>query len=97
MVDDETLDRILYLSRLTVEGGDRAQLASQMGRIIDYFAILSKYDTSSVAVELGEAAAGESLRADETRECLRPQEVKSFAVNFLDGYFSVPRILEEET
>lgn len=97
MVDDETLDKILYLSRLAVEGDERAQLARQMGTIIDYFAILSKYDTSSVAADLGAAVPGEALRADEAREGLRPHEVKSFAVQFLDGYFSVPRILEEET
>ncbi len=96
MVDDETMENILYLSRLAVDGGQRREIAGQMEKILDYFTILSRYDTSQVNVDLGEALAGEALRADVARAGLEPREVKSFAVQFLDGYFSVPRILEDE-
>ncbi len=96
MVDDETMEKILYLSRLAVDGAQRREIAGQMEKILDYFAILSKYDTSQVDVDLGEAVASDTLRRDASRAGLQPKEVKSFAVQFLDGYFSVPRILEEE-
>ncbi len=95
MVDDSTLDKMLYLSRLQVSRDERSAIAGNMSEIIDYFAILSKYDTSGVTGGPGEAVPAGELREDAVREGLAQRDLKGLSPHFLDGYFSVPRVLDE--
>ena len=45
-IDEETLGNLLYLSRLSPESTDIETLRNQVGEIVGYFNILSKYDDS---------------------------------------------------
>ena len=45
-IDEETLNNLLYLSRLSPESTDIATLKKQVDEIVGYFDILSKYDDS---------------------------------------------------
>ena len=45
-VDESTLEKLLYLSRLSPESTDMATLKKQVDEIVGYFDILSKYDDS---------------------------------------------------
>lgn len=93
MIDQKTTEAILYLSRLTATEEEKAKLTGQVGAILDYFEVLKKYPTNPTQVDAAQAVGPEALRADEVQPSLETKAVKSFAVGFLDQYFSVPKIL----
>ena len=104
MIDDKTLDSILFLSRLTVSSEEKELFRSQVGSILEYFDLLQEYNTEEVDPDLGNSAALDDLRpdapgvqaADVTQaQGFSPDEVSSFAIHFKDGYFSVPKILDD--
>ena len=45
-VNEDTLEKLLYLSRLSPESTDMVTLKKQVDEIVGYFDILSKYDDS---------------------------------------------------
>ena len=45
-IDEETLNNLLYLSRLSPESTNLETLKKQVDEIVGYFDILSKYDDS---------------------------------------------------
>ena len=45
-VNEDTLEKLLYLSRLSPESTDMDTLKKQVDDIVGYFDILSKYDDS---------------------------------------------------
>ncbi len=95
MIDDRVLDSILFMSKLELSRGEREEFKEQVDEIISYFEVLRDIDTSSVKSRLNRGVEVDDLRSDERKEMFSVVTLKSFAVNFLDGYFSVPRILEE--
>ena len=83
-VNEDTLEKLLYLSRLSPESTDMATLKKQVDDIVGYFDILSKYDDSENPYE------------DEIVAGLEMHDVKKINEgNFLDGYFQVPKVLGE--
>ncbi len=97
MIDDRVLESILFMSKLELNEEEREEFKKQVGEIIAYFDILKEIDTSSVKKQLDIGVDVEDLRIDEKKEMFSVVTLKSFAVNFLDGYFSVPRILGGES
>ena len=96
MIDEKTLDSILFLSRFSVDGAERKEFASQVDSVLDYFKILERFSPGPAGVSAEGARDVSSLRKDVKEAGLSTPEVKSFATNFLDGYFAVPRILGDE-
>ncbi len=96
MIDDEVLESILFMSKLELSEDEKEEFKKQVGEVIEYFDILKEIDTSSVRRQLDMGVGVDELRIDEKREMFSVVTLKSFAINFLDGYFSVPRILGEE-
>ena len=95
MIDDRTLDTILTLGRLDVSSAEKEHFRSQVEDILSYFDLLSKYDTSSVDVDLGEEVGLADLRPDEVRPGFTYSDLDTFAVHFEDHFFTVPRIIED--
>lgn len=95
MIDQKTTEAILYLSRLSATEEEKARLTGQVGAILDYFEVLKKYPTGETHVDAAAAVTPADLRADEVQPSLETRAVKTFAVGFLDQYFSVPKILGE--
>ena len=94
-VDEDTLEKLLYLSRLSPESTDMATLKKQVDDIVGYFDILSKYDDSENPYDAYPSTQAEKLREDEVVSGLEMQEDKKVTKNFLDGYFQVPKVLGE--
>ena len=95
MIDDKTLESILYLSRLDVGESEKENFRKQVGGILEYFDLLKNYDTSGVDVDLGNAVDEEQLRPDEPGRSYTEEELEKFAIHFVDNYFSTPRILDD--
>ncbi|MBQ3824939.1 MAG: Asp-tRNA(Asn)/Glu-tRNA(Gln) amidotransferase subunit GatC [Spirochaetaceae bacterium] len=94
-VDEDTLEKLLYLSRLSPESTDMATLKKQVDEIVGYFDILSKYDDSENPYDAYPSTQAEKLREDEIVNGLEMHDVKKITKNFLDGYFQVPKVLGE--
>lgn len=95
-VDESTLEKLLYLSRLSPESTDMATLKKQVDEIVGYFDILSKYDDSENPYDAYPTTKAEYLREDEIVPGLEMHDVKKInEPNFMDGYFQVPKVLGE--
>ncbi|MCD6121672.1 MAG: Asp-tRNA(Asn)/Glu-tRNA(Gln) amidotransferase subunit GatC [Spirochaetales bacterium] len=95
MINDKDLNSILYMSRLDVSESEKEKFRKQIGDILSYFDILTSINTVGVDNSVNESIEIEDLRTDEVRESFSPSILKTFAADFLDGYFSVPRILND--
>ena len=95
-VDESTLEKLLYLSRLSPESTDMATLKKQVDEILGYFDILSKYDDSENPYDAYPTTKAECLHEDEIVPGLEMHDVKKInEPNFMDGYFQVPKVLGE--
>lgn len=94
-VNEETLEKLLYLSRLSPESTDMATLKKQVDEIVGYFDILSKYDDSENPYDAYPTTTADNLRDDEPVQGLEMHDVKQVSKNFMDGYFQVPKVIGE--
>lgn len=92
-IDQETLENLLYLSRLSPESTNMETLKKQVDDIVGYFEILSKYDDSENPYDAYPSTQVEKLRGDEVVEGLEITDVKKVSKDFMDGYFQVPKVL----
>jgi len=95
MIDKNTLNSILYLSRLDVNETDKEHFQNQIGSILNYFDLLKNYDTSNINVDIGKSVNPEDLREDIIGKSFSEDEIEKFAIHFTDGFFSTPRILDD--
>lgn len=94
-IDEDTLNNLLYLSRLSSESTDINTLKKQVDEIVGYFDILSKYDDSENPYDAYPSTQVEKLREDEIFQGLDIPSVKNISKDFMDGYFQVPKVLGE--
>ncbi len=94
-IDEETLGNLLYLSRLSPESTDIETLRKQVGEIVGYFNILSKYDDSENPYDAYPSTEAEKLRDDAVVHGLEVSDVKKVTKEFMDGYFQVPKVIGE--
>ena len=94
-IDEQTLDALLYLSRLSPESTNLEVLRSQVDQIVGYFDLLSEYDDSENPYDAYPSTQAENLREDEIVKGLVISDVKKVSEEFMDGYFRVPKVLGE--
>ena len=92
-IDEETLNNLLYLSRLSPESTNLETLKKQVDEIVGYFDILSKYDDSENPYDAYPTTTADQLRDDTVVDGLEMTDVKKVSENFMDGYFQVPKVL----
>jgi len=94
-IDAQTLENLLYLSRLSPESTNMETLKKQVDDIVGYFEILSKYDDSENPYDAYPTTQADKLRDDSIVTGLEVSDVKKVSENFMDGYFQVPKVLGE--
>ena len=94
-IDQQTLENLLYLWRLSLESTNMETLKKQVDDIIGYFDILSKYDDSENPYDAYPKTEADKLRSDEIVQGLEMTDVKKVSKDFMDGYFQVPKVLGE--
>lgn len=92
-IDEQTLENLLYLSRLSPESTNMETLKNQVDEIVGYFEILSKYDDSENPYDAYPSTEVAKLREDKVIEGLEITDVKKISEDFMDGYFQVPKVL----
>ena len=94
-IDAQTLENLLYLSRLSPSATNMEILKKQVDDIVGYFEILSKYDDSENPYDAYPRTTADKLRSDEAEGGLEVSDVKKVSKDFMDGYFQVPKVLGE--
>lgn len=94
-IDEETLEKLLYLSRLSKDSTNLDTLKKQVDEIVGYFTILSKYDKGENPYDAYPYTSVDKLRGDNIVEGLAISDVKKTSKDFLDGYYQVPKVLGE--
>ena len=94
-IDEQTLENLLYLSRLSPESTNMETLKKQVDEIVGYFDVLSKYDDSENPYDAYPSTEVDKLRDDEIVPGLEIADVKKVTENFMDGYIQVPKVLGE--
>lgn len=94
-IDEDTLEKLLYLSRLSPESTNLSILKKQVDEIVGYFEILSKYDDSENPYDAYPSTEVAKLREDTVVPGLDMHDVKNISKDFMDGYFQVPKVLGE--
>ncbi len=92
-IDQQTLENLLYLSRLSPESTDMETLKKQVDDIVGYFDILAKYDDSENPYDAYPSTQVDKLRDDTVVPGLEITDVKKITDEFMDGYFQVPKVL----
>jgi len=94
-IDEDTLQKLLYLSRLSPESTNLSILKKQVDEIVGYFEILSKYDDSENPYDAYPSTEADKLRDDVPVAGLDMHDTKNISKDFMDGYFQVPKVLGE--
>ncbi len=92
-IDQQTLENLLYLSRLSPDSTDMETLKKQVDDIVGYFDILAKYDDSENPYDAYPSTEADKLRDDSVVQGLDINDVKKITDKFMDGYFQVPKVL----
>ena len=84
--------RVAQLAQLDVPAQDVEALSAQIGRIVDYVAQLNEVPAGETAAPFQAGPAATPLREDVPRSVPLAHGVETFAPEFRDGLFLVPRL-----
>jgi aspartyl-tRNA(Asn)/glutamyl-tRNA(Gln) amidotransferase subunit C len=93
-ITEQAVMDVADLARLRFSPGERAGLAVQLNRILEYFDSLTDVETSGVEPLWHDQDASGALRPDEARSCLSLDKVFCNAPDREKNLFKVPRIIE---
>lgn len=88
--------RLAGLARIDLTDDETAQLAPQLGLILDSVAVVSQVATADVPPTSHALPLSNVFRSDEPRPSLPTADALAGAPRAQDNRFRVPRILEED-
>ena len=92
---EEVLHVANDLARLALSDEEVHRLQYELGRIIEYFHQLQDVDTGDVPITSHVLPMTNVLREDEPGPSLAQEDVLANAPDKTEGFFRVPRIIEE--
>jgi aspartyl-tRNA(Asn)/glutamyl-tRNA(Gln) amidotransferase subunit C len=96
-ITDEELAHLERLARIALEPDERRSIREDLSRVLAYFDSLRELDTDGVEELVRPVPARNVLREDEVQPSLPRHVAMALAVESEDGFFKVPRTLEEES
>lgn len=94
-VTEKEVSNVAMLSRLSFSQDEMAEYAEKFSAIIDYMDILQKADTEDVPPTAHALPMQNVFREDVVRPSIDRELALLNAPEKEDGYFKVPRVLEE--
>jgi aspartyl-tRNA(Asn)/glutamyl-tRNA(Gln) amidotransferase subunit C len=91
----EQVRQVAALAALELQPDEVAQLATQLGAILEYVQELNELDTSNVEPTTHVAVAALPFRPDQRQPCLTQAEATAGAPRAAGGAFAVPTFVEE--
>lgn len=92
---DFDIARIAELARIALTDAELDQYGAQLGQILEHAAQVQALPTEGVEPTSHPLPMVNAFRADEVIDCLDRDEVLAGAPDHEDGYFRVPRVLDE--
>lgn len=93
-IDNETVRRIAFLSRLKVEDDKLEATKEEFNKIIDWVEQLKAVDTDAVEPLISVNENNLTLRGDEVTDGNQPEAVLANAPQKQYNYFVVPKVVE---
>ncbi|SEH22084.1 Asp-tRNA(Asn)/Glu-tRNA(Gln) amidotransferase subunit GatC [Selenomonas sp. KH1T6] len=94
-VTKEDLDNVAVLSRLSIAEEDTERYLGNLDKILTYMDNLSELDTENVKPTTYPLPMANVFRKDEVKESLDREAALANAPLKEDGYFKVPKVLED--
>ena len=94
-ISKEQVEHVAKLARLEVSEDEKATFARQLSGILTYIDQLKELDTRGVEPTATVLPTDNVFRGDEVRPSLSQEAALANAPDRADGFFSVPKILED--
>lgn len=94
-IERKDVEYVAELARLALNESEKELFQSQLGQILEYADVLADVDTEGVEPMAHAVPVHNVLRGDRARPSLSKEKVLKNAPDEQDGFFKVPRILEE--
>ncbi len=95
MIDAAEMAHLKKLARLELSEAETARIQHDLNAVLGYFEQLRELDTSGVAELRRPVALENVLRADLPGEMFTQEEALALAVERQDGFFKVPRTVDQ--
>ncbi|MCX7599327.1 MAG: Asp-tRNA(Asn)/Glu-tRNA(Gln) amidotransferase subunit GatC [Armatimonadetes bacterium] len=95
LITREEVLHVANLARLALTEDEVNRLQYELGRILEYFQQLQELDTSGVPITSHVLPMVNVFRQDAPGESLPQEDVLANAPDQVEGFFRVPRIIEE--
>ncbi len=92
-ISNEVFDILLHLSRLDASENERKELSTQVNQLVNYFEVLDKFSDEELDNSMYKTHDENSLRNAEIKSGLTASDLKKISDKYMDGYFSVPKVL----
>lgn len=93
-IDNETVKRVAFLSRLRVDDDKLDETKEEFNKILNWVEQLNEVNTDGVAPLVSVNDSNLTLRADEVTEGDQSAAVLRNAPQAQYGYFTVPKVVE---
>ena len=94
-VTEKDIKTVASLSRLKIDSTESAEVVEQLDKFLTYVENLQSIDTENISPTTYALPMQNVFRADEVKPSLDRELAISNAPLAEDGYFKVPRVLEE--
>jgi aspartyl-tRNA(Asn)/glutamyl-tRNA(Gln) amidotransferase subunit C len=94
-ITKEQVEHVARLARLDVSEDEQAMFARQLSAILTYMDQLKKLDIAGVEPTVTVLPTDNVFRDDEARPSLPKEQALANAPEEADGFFRVPKILED--
>lgn len=96
-IDQAQVRRVAHLARLELSEEEIAQFSMQLSAIVEYIEKLNELDTEAVEPLAHCLPICNVFREDQIQPSLSNEQALANAPDAGDGYFKVPKILEENS
>jgi aspartyl-tRNA(Asn)/glutamyl-tRNA(Gln) amidotransferase subunit C len=94
-VDPGVVEYVAGLAKLNLDGDERAALAEQLARILEFVEQLDEVDVTDVPPTKHVIGQTNVSRADDPRPCLPQEAALDGAPREDEGHFLVPKVLPD--
>ena len=93
-IDQKTVARIAHLARIKVKEDEQKQLASELGKILDWIAQLDEVDVAGIEPLASTNDAYLRFRDDVVNDGGKVDDILANAPSETAGFFTVPKVIE---
>ena len=93
-MDQQTIDKLLALSKLSLLPDDREKLLQDLSSIVELVDFMQSIDTEGVEPLAHPLEVTQRLRSDEPDTCIDQEQYQAIAPEIRDGLYLVPRVVE---